>query len=112
MERPFTPRERRGLIDVCEWLFHGQAENFLPGTPPLPDDDPYTLINDWRSWVEECLVLMDGDGRLRHLPYPGTYREQPDYDMSVHQVIRGAFNRMQNEKIREQIAATRSKMKG
>lgn len=101
MERPFTQRERRGLVDVCRWLFEGKEDNFLPSADPLPEDedDPWTLIQDWRPWIEECLVLLDGDGRFRHLPYAGVYREQPAYDMSVHQVIRGEWNRLQNAKI-------------
>ena len=107
MERPFTPGERQGLIDACGWLFDGKEDSFLPPAGPLPDaDDPWTLIQDWHPWIEECLVLLDGDGRFRHLPYANergasVYREQPAFDMSVFQTIRGEWNRLQNAKIQE-----------
>lgn len=72
---------------------------YEPGETLPNGDEPAALVNDWRSWIEECLVLMDGDGRFRHLPYPGSYRQQPDYDMHVLQVIRGEFNKIENERI-------------
>ncbi|MEA3340115.1 MAG: hypothetical protein U9R15_09130 [Chloroflexota bacterium] len=82
---------------MCRWLHDGamyEAGETLPN-----GDEPAALVNDWRAWIEECLVLMDGDGRLRHLPYPGSYRQQPDYDMGVLQVIRSEFNKIENERI-------------
>lgn len=107
MERPFTRRERRQLVDVCGWLHEGAK--FDPDGVELPDGtNPVALINEWRSWVEECLVLMDGDGRFRHLPYAGTYREQPEFDMSVLQVIRSEFNRLTNEQMRRKTEAART----
>ena len=109
MECPFTRRERRQLVDVCEWLHDGAV--YEQGDT-LPDgDDPAALMNEWRSWVEECLVLLDAEGRFRHLPYPGTYREQPDYDMQVLQLIRSTFNRLENAKIQALQAKARGARK-
>jgi hypothetical protein len=51
--------------------------------------------------VQECLDILDGDGALQHLPYPGSYREQPAFDMAVLRVIRQEWVRLQNEKLNE-----------
>jgi hypothetical protein len=46
--------------------------------------------------------MMDGDGAFRHLPYSGSYREQPAFDMDVLNTIRHRWNELRNEDIKRQ----------
>ncbi len=100
---PFTGGERQQLKDCCGWSFEGDI--FLqPNTAALPDDEisPWQQMVDWKPWIEECLVLLDGDGAYNTFPYPGTYRQQPGFDMEIHQCIRQEFNRLKNAKMKNQ----------
>lgn len=41
--------------------------------------------------------MMDGDGTMRHLKFPGSYSEQPALDIEIYRIIRGEWNRLRNE---------------
>lgn len=60
------------------------------------------MMLEWSPWIEEANVLMDGDGTFRHLPYPGSYREQPAFDMAVLNAVRHKWNELRNRKIEQQ----------
>ena len=100
---PFTIRERGQLKDCCEWAFKG--DRFEQGVEALPDgeDSPWQQMLDWSPWIEECLVLLDSDGAFNSFSYPGTYRQQPAFDMDIFQFIRHEFNRLRNEKTKRDI---------
>ena len=57
----------------------------------------------WGPWIEECNILLDGDGTFRHLPYSGSYREQPAFDMEIHNAIRHKWNELRNEQTRQRM---------
>jgi hypothetical protein len=57
-------------------------------------------MTDWTPWIDEANVMMDGDGAFRHLPYSGSYREQPAFDMQVLNIIRRKWNALRNDKLR------------
>lgn len=56
----------------------------------------------WGPWIEEANVMMDGDGAFRHLPYPGSYREQPAFDMDVLNLIRHQWVELRNQDVEAQ----------
>jgi len=54
-------------------------------------------------WVRDCLILLDGDGTFRHWKYPGSYLEQPAFDIHVYQIIKARYVELQNEKIEREM---------
>jgi hypothetical protein len=46
--------------------------------------------------------MMDGDGTLRHLKYPGGYNSQPAGDIAIYRIIRGEWNQMRSDEMKRQ----------
>ncbi len=44
-------------------------------------------------------MLLDGDGAFRHWKYPGSYSEQPAFDMSVLRIVQRAFVKYKNDEV-------------
>lgn len=43
---------------------------------------------------------MDSEGAFAMMPFEGALRDQPAFHMRVFRVIRGEWNRLQNEKLK------------
>ena len=56
-------------------------------------------MEDWACWVDECFDLMDGKCTQRHWKYPGSYEEQPAFDLDVYRVIRNKNVELINAKV-------------
>lgn len=98
MEPPFSIRAVRELKDVCEWVYT-KAE--FPEDAELPNGvKPYEQMRDWLPWIVEVMDFLDGDGAIRHLKYPGSYSEQPYFDMCVFRIIRNRWNELRNQEIK------------
>ncbi len=48
-------------------------------------------------------MLLDGDGAFRHWKYPGSYSEQPAFDMHVLTEIQGAFVKYKNDEMERRL---------
>jgi len=53
----------------------------------------------FRPWVEMTQAHMDGDGAFWAWPWPGTYLDQPDFDVTVMFIIRGRWNELTTERM-------------
>jgi hypothetical protein len=47
-------------------------------------------------------MLLDGDGTFRHWKFPGSYSEQPAFDIHVYQIIKAKYVELVNEKIEQE----------
>lgn len=56
-------------------------------------------MEQWGSWVRDCLRLMDGDGTFSHYPYPGSLYDQPAIDMKIFDIIRMKINEIKNKEM-------------
>jgi hypothetical protein len=46
------------------------------------------------------VLMIDGDGALRHFPEAGPLREQPARDIEIYNIARNRWVERMNEKIR------------
>ena len=58
-------------------------------------------MRKWGPFIMDYFMMMDGDGTLRHLKYPGAFSQQPWVDMQVYAVIRSQHQHLQNQKIKK-----------
>ena len=66
----------------------------------LPDGtEPYLLIRKWSPFIEDCIMLLDGDGTFRHWKYEGAYACQPWIDIQFYKAIRGKWVELKNKEI-------------
>lgn len=64
----------------------------------LPDGvEPYRAMQMFAPWVDLATQIMDGDGAWVCLPWPGSYMEQPDFDMRVLGIIRARWNELRTQ---------------
>jgi hypothetical protein len=53
----------------------------------------------WGPWVDEAVLLLDGDGTFRHWKYAGAYAEQPFLDIAIYRQVQARWNELTNEKM-------------
>jgi hypothetical protein len=53
----------------------------------------------WGPWVQEMVMMLDGEGTFRHYPIAGGLMDQPARDMLIYNIAREKWVSLMNKRI-------------
>lgn len=95
---------------MTEWVYRGQK--FKRGIKYDDGTEPALLMEKWVPFINDCILLLDGDGTFRHWKYAGALADQPYVDIVIYRIIQGKWVELRNEDMKKNMPSANRMKKG
>lgn len=69
------------------------------------------LMQQWVPFINDVLMLLDGEGTFRHWKYSGAYADQPYIDIVIYRIIQNRWVELKNEEMQRMNAKMKNSKK-